>query len=266
MAPIDPVPSGPAQPEAAQPDPVPFDPVQSGVALPDPHDVTHEHPDVTGGWLRPSVFGAMDGLVSNFALIMGVTGGSDAPEPVIIAGLAGLAAGAFSMAAGEYTSVASQGELARSQVAIERREIVENAVGEQAELAAAFVAKGVEEDVAREVAEQIHRDLDTAVSVHAQEEMGIDVDHLPSPWVAASSSFAAFALGALIPLLPLMLGVTSSVPTIAVSLVALFAFGAIVTRVTSRAWWYGGLRQVLLGGAAAALTYAIGGAIGTQVG
>lgn len=208
----------------------------------------------------------MDGLVSNFALIMGVTGGSSDPEPVIIAGLAGLAAGAFSMAAGEYTSVASQGELAQSEVAVERREIAQNTEAEKAELAAMFMAKGVDEDAAREVAEQIHRDPDRAVAVHAKEEMGVDLDDLPSPWLAAGSSFLAFAVGALIPLLPLVLGVTSSLPTIVLALGALFVCGAVVTRVTSRSWWYGGLRQMLLGGAAAAVTYGIGEAIGTQIG
>lgn len=237
-----------------------------GEPLPDAAAVRAEHPDVNGGWLRPAVFGAMDGLVSNFALIMGVTGGSDNTEPVIIAGLAGLAAGAFSMAAGEYTSVASQAELAEAQVDLERQEILDDEVGEEAQLAAMFVDKGVDEDVARQVASQIHRDLDTAVAVHAQEEMGIDVDDLPSPWVAAISSFLSFALGAAIPLVPLMLGATSSLPTIVLSLIALFGCGALVTRITSRTWWFGGLRQLVLGGAAAGLTYLIGEAIGTQIG
>jgi VIT1/CCC1 family predicted Fe2+/Mn2+ transporter len=234
--------------------------------LPDPEAVTHEHPDVTGGWLRPAVFGAMDGLVSNFALIMGVTGGSAERGPVVVAGLAGLAAGAFSMAAGEYTSVASQRELAEAQVAVERDEIRRNGPAEEAELAATFVAKGVDEATAREVAHQVHRDLDHAVAVHAAEEMGLDVEDLPSPWVAAISSFLSFTVGALVPLLPLLVGATSSLPTIVLSLLALFACGAVVTRVTSRRWWYGGLRQLLLGGAAAGLTYLIGEAVGTGIG
>lgn len=234
--------------------------------LPDPGVVTHEHPDVNGGWLRPAVFGAMDGLVSNFALIMGVTGGSSDRTPVIVAGLAGLAAGAFSMAAGEYTSVASQRELAQAQVAVERDEIVRNGPAEEAELAATFVAKGVDEETARQVAHQVHRDLDHAVAVHAAEEMGIDPDDLPSPVVAAVSSFLAFTVGALVPLLPLVLGAATSVPTIVLSLLALFACGAVVTRVTSRAWWYGGLRQLVLGGAAAGITYLIGEAVGTGIG
>lgn len=234
--------------------------------LPDPGAVSHEHPDVNGGWLRPAVFGAMDGLVSNFALIMGVTGGSTERGPVVVAGLAGLAAGAFSMAAGEYTSVASQRELAQRQVAVERTEIERNGPAEEAELAATFVEKGVDEVTAREVARQVHRDVEHAVAVHAAEEMGIDVTDLPSPWVAAVSSFLSFTVGALVPLLPLLVGVTSSLPTVVLSLLALFACGAVVTRVTSRPWWYGGLRQLLLGGAAAGLTYLIGEAVGAGIG
>ncbi|KAA1423438.1 hypothetical protein FE697_007475 [Mumia zhuanghuii] len=243
----------PTPDDAARPAPYP---------LPDPATIGEEHHDVTGGWLRPAVFGASDGLVSNFALIMGMAGGTSDPTPVIVAGVAGLAAGAFSMAVGEYTSVASQAELARAEVSRERRQILRDDAQEQAELASMFVAKGVDEDVAREVAEQIHSDPDNAVRVHAREEFGIDVTDLPSPMLAAVSSFLSFALGALIPLLPLMLGITSLGPTVAASLVALFGTGALVTALTDRPWWFGGLRQLVLGSAAAALTFGIGGLVG----
>lgn len=237
------------------------------VPLPEPDEVGHEHPDVTGGWLRPAVFGAMDGLVSNFALIMGVVGGSSADDtkPIVLAGLAGLAAGSFSMAAGEYTSVASQSEFAMAQIDIERQEIIANESGETAELAAMYMEKGVEEDVAREMAEQIHRDPENAVKVHAREEFGVDIDDLASPMLAAASSFVAFALGALIPLLPYLLGVESPWTAITLSLIALFACGAIVTRLTARSWWFGGVRQLLLGGAAAGLTYLVGEAVGRSL-
>ena len=233
---------------------------------PDATMVEHEHPDVTGGWLRPAVFGAMDGLVSNFALVMGVTGGSDDTKPVLLAGLAGLAAGAFSMAAGEYTSVASQSEFALAQIDIERDEIERNGPAEQAELAAMFVDKGVEEDTAREVAAQIHRDVDNAVGVHAREEFGVDANELASPRVAAVWSFFAFALGALVPLLPLLFGIEAVWPIVALSLVGLFACGALVTNVTSRSWLYGGVRQLVLGAVAATLTYFIGDIVGTSLG
>ena len=231
----------------------------------EPSSIDHEHPDVTGGWLRPAVFGAMDGLVSNFALIMGVTGGVDDTEPVIIAGLAGLAAGAFSMAAGEYTSVATQRELALAQIEVERHEIVHNQAAEQAELAAMYVEKGIEEGTARDAAAQIHRDVDNAVEVHAQEEFGVDSSDLVSPRLAAVSSFFAFALGAMVPLLPLLVGIEAVWPIVALSLVGLFACGAVVTNVTSRSWWYGGLRQLALGGVAAGLTYLIGDLVGASL-
>ncbi len=225
------------------------------------HPVGHEHPDVTGGWLRPAVFGAMDGLVSNVALIAGVAGGTRGagePTAVVLAGLAGLAAGAFSMAAGEYTSVASQAESARREIAKERREIEANPAAEIHELAEAYVEKGVDQALADEVAQQIHRDVERAVAVHAQEELGVDVRELPSPALAAGSSFVSFAIGAMVPLLPYLLGAHGLLPALALTLAALFGCGALVTRLTVRPWWYGGARQLLLGGLAAAATYGFG--------
>jgi VIT1/CCC1 family predicted Fe2+/Mn2+ transporter len=231
-----------------------------------PPMIDHDHPDVTGGWLRPAVFGASDGLVSNVALIAGVAGGSGGDSSaVVLAGLAGLAAGAFSMAVGEYTSVASQSEAAAREVEKERREILANPAGEVHELARMYVGKGVEVGLAREVAQQIHRDVDRAVHVHAREELGVDPDDLPSPKLAAASSFLAFALGALVPLVPYLLGAQTLVPGLVVTLLALFACGAVVTQVTSRSWLYGGTRQLLLGAAAAAITYGIGVLVGATV-
>ena len=229
--------------------------------------IGHEHPDVTGGWLRPAVFGAMDGLVSNLALIAGVAGGTrDAADSkaVVLAGFAGLAAGAFSMAAGEYTSVASQSELAEHEIEKERREIIANPVAETRELAEMYVDKGIEPDVAREMAEQVHRDLDNAVAVHAREELGVDPHDLASPGLAAVSSFLSFAVGAMVPVLPYLLGADVLAPTLVVTLVALFACGALVTRLTARPWWYGGLRQLVLGAAAAGLTYVVGVMVGSS--
>lgn len=162
------------------------------------------------------------------------------------------------MAAGEYTSVASQSELAREQVAVERREIELNSEAEEAELTDMFMDQGVELETARIVAAQIHRDPEIALKVHSMIEMGIDPDDLASPKVAAVSSFVSFALGAVLPLLPYLLGVSSPMISIVVSLIGLFVFGVIVTKVTSVAWWYGGLRQLILGAAAAGLTYVIG--------
>ncbi len=232
---------------------------------PGPVGIAHEHADVTGGWLRPAVFGAMDGLVSNVALVAGVAGGtSGSAKAVVLAGLAGLSAGAFSMAVGEYTSVASQSEAAEREIAKERLEIQNNNAAETIELAGMYARKGIDRDLALEVARQIHEDVDTAVAVHAKEEFGIDPDDLASPMLAAVSSFVAFAVGALVPLVPYLVGGSVLWPALVLTFVALFACGAVVTQVTVRPWWYGGLRQMLLGATAAALTFGIGSAVGAS--
>jgi vacuolar iron transporter family protein len=229
-------------------------------------EIHHSHRDVTGGWLRPAVFGAMDGLVSNLALISGVAGGGAIPKTVILAGLAGLAAGALSMAAGEYTSVASQAELALAEIETERREIASRPGAEQAELAALFTARGVDEDLAREVARQISRDPEQALVVHTREELGVDPAALPSPLLAAGSSFLSFAVGALLPVLPYLLGMTQVWPAVTVALIGLFVAGALVSAVTAKPWWYSGLRQLMLGAAAAAATYGFGRLVGAGLG
>ncbi len=236
--------------------------------LPADMGIGHEHANVTSGWLRPAVFGAMDGLVSNFALIAGVVGGTkgDHSSEVVLAGLAGLAAGAFSMAAGEYTSVASQAEHTHKEIEVERREIRDNARAEQDELAAMYVGRGIDPGLAAAIAEQVHEDPDLAVAVHVREELGVDPENLPSPVVAAVSSFVSFAMGAFLPVLPYLLGATNVLPALVVSLTALFACGAVVTSITTRSWWYGGLRQLILGAAAAGLTFLIGDLVGTAIG
>ena len=238
------------------------------MSMPEVPEIDHDHPDVTGGWLRPAVFGAMDGLVSNAALIAGVAGGTRGAgdsSAVVLAGLAGLAAGAFSMAAGEYASVASQSEAAEREIRKERREIEANPAGETAELAKMYVAKGLEPGLADEVARQIHADPENAVAVHAREELGVDPGDLASPMVAAVSSFGSFAVGALVPVVPFLFGAQSLVLAMVLTLVALFGCGALVSNITSRTWWYGGGRQVLLGAAAFAATYLVGAAVGTQI-
>ncbi|MCL6298436.1 VIT1/CCC1 transporter family protein [Streptomyces kronopolitis] len=230
------------------------------------HRDNHTHRDVNGGWLRPAVFGAMDGLVSNLALMTGVAGGAVSQQTIIITGLAGLAAGAFSMAAGEYTSVASQRELVQAELAIERAELRKHPKDELDELAALYASRGVEPALARKVAEQLSSDPEQALEIHAREELGIDPSDLPSPAVAAISSFGSFALGALLPVLPYLLGASAIWPALLLALVGLFACGAVVARVTARSWWFSGLRQLALGGAAAGVTYALGALFGTVVG
>jgi len=225
----------------------------------------HDHRDVTGGWLRPAVFGVMDGLVSNTALMAGVAGGGAPPSTVALAGLAGLTAGAFSMATGEYVSVASQSELARAEIEVEKAEIARVPAAEEAELAGIYRSRGVDDVTAREVARQLSRDPEQVWRVHAREELGIDPDDLPSPWMAAGSSFAAFVTGAAVPLLPYLLGATALLVPVLLAILALFLAGALVSRWTDRSALYSGTRQLLLGGAAAALTYLIGSAVGAGV-
>jgi vacuolar iron transporter family protein len=240
--------------------------IDTEAALHVAHRDNHTHRDVNGGWLRPAVFGAMDGLVSNLALMTGVAGGTAGSETVVVAGLAGLAAGAFSMAAGEYTSVASQRELVEAELEVERRELRKHPKDEEKELAALYEARGVEPKLAREVARQLSHDPEQALEIHAREELGIDPGELPSPAVAAVSSFGAFALGALLPVLPYLLGATALWPALLLALLGLFACGAVVAKVTARTWWFSGLRQLALGGAAAGVTYVLGGLFGTAVG
>jgi len=222
------------------------------------HEVQHEHSDVTGGWLRPAVFGASDGLVSNFALIAGVAAGSSGSKIVVLAGTAGLAAGAFSMAAGEYISVRSQAEQALAEIETERNEIAKRPLAEERELAGMYVEKGLDPALAREVARQLSRDPAVALDVHVREELGLDPGALPSATLAAGSSFISFAIGASLPLLPYVLGADGLWPALLLTLMGLFLCGALVTRLTPRPWWYGGARQVLIGAVAAAVTYGVG--------
>ncbi|WP_419666021.1 VIT1/CCC1 transporter family protein [Streptomyces sp. 2-1] len=240
--------------------------IETEATLHEAHRDNHTHRDVSGGWLRPAVFGAMDGLVSNLALMTGVAGGAVSHRTIVITGLAGLAAGAFSMAAGEYTSVASQRELVEAELDVERRELRKHPKDEERELAELYQARGVEPDLAREVARQLSKDPEQALEIHAREELGIDPGDLPSPSVAAVSSFGSFALGALLPVLPYLLGASALWPALLLAFLGLFACGAIVARVTAKSWWYSGLRQLALGGAAAGVTYALGTLFDTAVG
>jgi VIT1/CCC1 family predicted Fe2+/Mn2+ transporter len=226
-------------------------------------ELHHSHRDVTGGWLRPATFGVMDGLVSNFALVAGVVGGGARGNVVIMTGLAGLVAGACSMASGEFTSVSSQTELMQAEIEVERAELKAHPEDEMRELALMYEAKGLRPELAAEVARELSSNLDIALDVHVREELGVDPNDLPSPWIAAGSSFAAFALGALIPLLPFLFGASSVLPALLLSVLGLVVTGGLVARITARPFWYGGGRQLLLGGLSAAVTYAIGLLVGT---
>ncbi len=232
----------------------------------DEHEIGHEHRDVSGGWLRPTVFGVVDGLVSNFALIAGVAAASTTAKPVVLAGVAGLVGGALSMATGEYTSVRSQNESMQAEVDIERHELIHNTEAEIAELAQLYVSRGVEPELARKVAEQLSADPEQALKIHAQEELGVDIHDLPDAALAAGSSLVSFAVGAVIPLVPFLFAARMLPLSAVLALVGLFVTGAVTSRFTSRRWYYAGGRQLLFGAAAAAVTYGIGHLFGAPTG
>jgi vacuolar iron transporter family protein len=226
----------------------------------------HHHADVSGGRLRPAVFGAMDGLVTNIALIAGVGGGGVSAHNIVLTGTAGLIAGAISMGLGEYTSVRSQNEQIAAEVAKERRELERHPDIEARELADSWVARGVPRDLADRMAHALKVNPEEALRVHVREELGVDPHEQPSPWNAAISSFLCFSVGALIPLLTYLLGFTSLWLALGVGGLGLFVAGALVARFTNRTWWSSGLRQLLLGAAAAGATYLIGRLIGVEGG
>ena len=217
---------------------------------------------MSGGWLRPAVFGAMDGLVTNVSLISGVGGGGGSQHAIVLTGLAGLAAGAFSMAAGEYVSVSSQNELIAAEVDKERHELKHNAVAEQAELAGMLRKRGVSAATAQLAAAEISQHPDKALTVHAMEELGVNPTELPSPVVAAGASLASFAVGAVIPLLPYLLGFDALGVALGLAALAAIVGGGLVARMTNRPFWRGAARQLILGAFAAGITYLIGLGIG----
>jgi VIT1/CCC1 family predicted Fe2+/Mn2+ transporter len=234
-------------------------------ALPDAEAHDHSHADVSGGWLRAAVFGAMDGLVTNTALVAGVGGGGAPPRAIVLAGVASLVAGAISMALGEYTSVKTQNEQLDLEVEKERLELQRNPEGELAELTEMLRVRGVEDRLAREVAAQLSRDPETALRLHIVAELGLSPEEKPSPRVAAVSSFLTFGMGALLPLLPYLVGLPHLWIALVCGGLGLLVAGALTSRFTPRPWWYAGLRQLLFGAVAAGITYAIGAAIGVGV-
>ncbi|WP_189054538.1 VIT1/CCC1 transporter family protein [Longimycelium tulufanense] len=225
-------------------------------------EIGHTHADVPGGWLRPAVFGAMDGLVTNIALVAGVGGGGAGAHVIVLSGVAGLVAGAFSMALGEYVSVDTQNNSVRAEAAVERAELRTNPRGEQAELVEMLVQDGLSRPTAEQAAVEVHANPELAVRVHVMQELGVNPDDQPSPWTAALSSFLCFATGALFPLLPFLLGFESLALGLLVGAVGLFVAGALVARWTTRSWWRNGLRQLGFGALAAAATFLVGSLIG----
>ncbi|MGH3773395.1 MAG: VIT1/CCC1 transporter family protein, partial [Pseudonocardiaceae bacterium] len=197
------------------------------------HEVGHVHRDVSGGWLRPAVFGAMDGLVTNIALIAGVGGSGAGAHLIVLTGMAGLVAGAFSMALGEYASVETQNDSVRAEIQVERDELSRHPSAEQAELVASFVRMGLTRETARRVAEEVHANPSLALRVHINQELGVNPDEQPSPWVAAGSSLLCFALGALVPLIPYLLGFTGLIAGLVAGAGGLLLAGGLAARFTT---------------------------------
>ena len=221
----------------------------------------------TSGNLRAAVLGVNDGLVSNFSLVMGVAGGTGNTDIVLLAGVAGLLAGAFSMAAGEYVSMRSQRDVYEHQIRQERAEIEMWPEEEEEELALLYQAKGLSREEAQLVAKRVMANPEVALDTMVREELGLNPAELGSPWGASLSSFVAFVAGAIIPILPYVLGAQSQAVFIsaALSAVALLSVGGLLAWVTDRSASWGALRMLLAGGAAASVTFGVGHLVGISL-
>lgn len=212
------------------------------------------------GALRAAIFGVNDGLVSNLSLIMGVTGANVSNKVLLVAGVAGLLAGAFSMGGGEYVSMRVQRELFERLLHIEAHELATEPQEEHEELREIYEQRGFPPDLARRVTEVVMADPKVALDTHAREELGLDPEELGSPWGAAVSSFVMFSLGAAVPLIPFVLGsgTAAVLSAIAASGTVLFAVGSSMSFLTGRPAWLSGTRMLVIGGSLAAITYGVG--------
>ena len=217
--------------------------------------------------VRAGVLGFNDGLISNVSLVMGVTGATSDSSFIVIAGISGLLAGAFSMAAGEYVSVRAQRDVYEREIEVERAELEEVPREEAQELALIYQRKGFTRQEARAVAERIIANPEVALETLAREELGLDPDQLGNPWTAAISSFLAFGFGALIPLLPNLFttDLLALILTVALSGGAVFGIGALLGTLTGKNLFWGGGRMLFVGAAAAGVTYGIGSLVGISL-
>lgn len=224
----------------------------------------HHHRNVQGGGARAAVFGVSDGLVTNVALILGVAAAHPAVGVVRLAGLAALIGGAFSMSAGEFVSMRAQVELLERELDVERREIRFRPEGERRELVRIYEDRGLSPGLAQQLATELMKDPQVALETHAREELGINPDQLGSAAQASALSFATFALGALLPLLPWLVGGgdAATVATVVIGAVASLAVGLALSAFTTRSWWFSSLRQLTLAALAAGITYCIGHFVG----
>ncbi len=230
--------------------------------------VEGRHRNVGGNALRAAVLGANDGLCSNLSLVMGVAGAVPSSKAILVTGLAGLLAGASSMALGEWISVTSSRELAERELATERDELEQAPEEEREELQLIYEAKGIPKEEAQQLSEAVFKDKGAALDVLAREELGLDPDDLGgSPWTAALTSFILFTIGAIFPVAPFVFasGWTAVIASVGVSSLALFGIGAAITIFTGKSAWRSGGRQLLLGLAAATLTYGLGRLLGVAI-
>jgi len=226
------------------------------------------HRSVGGNALRAAVLGGNDGLVSNFSLVMGIAGATSGQSEVLLAGMAGLLAGALSMALGEWISVKSSQELYENQMQLEMDDIENNNEKERKEIALIYMSKGIPQDQANQMAADIISNKELAHQFLIKEELGINAEDLKgSAMEAAITSFVLFGIGAIIPVIPFFFygGMKAVVISTALSAAGLFLIGAIITLFTGKSVWYSGLRQVLFGLLAAAITFGIGKLIGVSV-
>jgi vacuolar iron transporter family protein len=232
--------------------------------LADPAAYETWHRQGQSGTLRATIFGVSDGLVSNLSLVMGVVGAAADNQVIVLAGIAGLLAGAFSMGAGEWISMTSQKELFERQIQLEREELRMMPDQEELELAAMYRRKGIGMEEARRLAAQLMKDPEVALDTLVREELGLDPDELGSPWGAAIGSSLAFTAGAFIPLLAFLVtrGTTAFAVAVVLSGLALFLVGGGVSLLTGRGFLRSGIRQMAIGAAAAAVTYGVGALIG----
>jgi VIT1/CCC1 family predicted Fe2+/Mn2+ transporter len=224
-----------------------------------------QHRQLTTGWFRAGVFGASDGLVTNISLILGFAGANPGHSVVRLAGLAGLVAGGFSMASGEWVSMRAQKESLEYEIEVERRSLESSPVEEREELRALFESRGIDVELADRLATDLMRDPDLALRTHAREELGVDPSATGNPWAAAGSSFIAFSIGALLPLLPWL--VTSSgndaLWSVLVGAVASLVLGGLIGWFIRRGTWRWALRQLVVTALAAAVTYGVGRLVGS---
>lgn len=234
--------------------------------IPSPHPERHR--EISSGWARAAIFGVSDGLVTNVSLILGFAGASPGHSVVRLAGLAGMVAGAFSMACGEYISMTSQRELYEREIDVERRALATYPAAEEAELRAIFLSRGIDADLATRMATELMKDPDTALRAHTREELGIDPSSIGSPWRAAISSLGAFALGALLPLLPWLLTSAGdqTLWSILLGAAGTLGVGGIVGAFTQRGVARGAIRQLAVTSVAAAVTWSVGHAVGVSRG